>query len=124
MKNYNYVKDTVVRDAKTPVLMMCYHTDVGEKPDFLIPIGSDIWVCEHDEFFDAGLDENAVIIPVGHGLKGAARAAYEYFYMGADSGEYGESMEHFEDEHRRHNFAILYKAMTGKELVFKLKEVG
>lgn len=123
MKNFSYVKDTIIRDAKTPVLMMCYFKD--EKPDLLIPIGGDIWVCEFDEFFDAGLDENVTIIPVcGHECKARTneRAAFEYFMNGADSGEYGESMEHFEDEHRRKYFADLYKFKTGNELKFKLKE--
>ena len=127
MKNFSYVKDTIVRDAKTPVLMMCYFKD--EKPDLLIPIGGDIWVCEFDEFFDAGLDENATIIAVnGHSFRGSAdvqrdaRLAWEYFYNGADSKEYGESMEPFEEEHRRMYFAALYEGVTGIKMNFKLKE--
>lgn len=129
MKNYAYVKDTIVRDAKTPVLMMCYHTDVGEKPDLLIPIAGDIWVCEYDEFFDAGLDEGVTILPVSpKSFKGSetvkrdARLAWEYFYNGADSKEYGESMVAFEEEHRRTYFSHLYEAVTGNKMVFKVKE--
>lgn len=125
MKNFNYVKDTIVRDTNTPVLMMCYFKD--EKPDLLIPIAGDIWVCEFDEFFDAGLDEKVSIYPIcGHECKPRTdeRIAFNYFMEGADSGEYGESMRPFEEEHRRQHFAALYKFKTGNELVFKLKEVG
>lgn len=120
----SYVKDTVVRKTNTPVLMMHYFAD--EKPDLLIPIGDDIWVCQFDEFFDAGLNESVTIIPIcGHECKPrtAARIAFDYFMNGADSGEYGESMEHGESDHRKAHFAALFKMKKGHEIVFKTKEV-
>lgn len=126
MKNYNAAKDYVVRKIPMPALMLCAHLGNGEKPDILIPIGNDIWVCEFNEFFDAGLDENATIIPVdGRSFKGSAsvirdaRMAWEYFYKGADSGEYGESMMPFEEQHRRMHFAAIYEGVTGKKMIFK-----
>lgn len=123
MKSFGYVKDVITRKTNTPVLMMHYFPD--EKPDMLIPIAGDIWVCQFDEFFDAGLDENVTIIPIcAHECKPrtAARIAFDYFMNGADSGEYGESMEHNEEEHRRAHFSALFKMKKGHELVFKFKE--
>lgn len=126
MKNYNAAKEVIVRDRPMPALMMCFDIENGEKPVMLIPIAGDVWVCEFNEFFDAGLDENATIIAVNsHSFKGSAdvqrdaRLAWEYFYNGADSKEYGESMMPFEDEHRRKYFAALYEGVMGNKLNFK-----
>lgn len=126
MKNYNAAKDYVARKIPMPALMMCFHIENGEKPDILFPIGNDIWVCEFDEFFDAGLDEGATIIPVNaESFMGSADVqrdacrGWEYFYNGADSKEYGESMEPHEKEHRRMHFAAIYEGVTGKKMIFK-----
>lgn len=128
MNSFGYTKDIVTKDTKTPALLMHYYP--GEKPDILIPINGDIWVCKFDEFFDAGFEDgfgnNVIFIPIcGHDCKPrtTARMAFNYFMNGADSGEYGEPTMHNEADHRRTYFAALYKMKTGHDIIFKAKEV-
>lgn len=124
MNSRGYTKDVVVKDAKTPALLMYYYPE--EKPDILIPINGDIWVCEFDEFFDAGFDEDVIFTIINRkdcATRADARIAFEYFRNGADSHEYGESTDHNEAEHRRTHFAALFKMKKGYEIVFKTKEV-
>lgn len=128
MKNYNPDKAVIVRDAKEPVIMLCAHLSNGEKPDLLHIVAGEVWITDWDTFFDAGFDEeNIQYLPVNGAMtkpQTDARIAWEYFYGGADSGEYGEPWSKAENDHRRMHFAALFELATGHKFVFKDKEVA
>ena len=125
MKNYNSEKAVIVRDAKEPVIMLC-HNLPDEKPDLLHIVGGEVWITDWDTFFDAGLDEdNVQYLPVSGSMtkpQTDARIAWNYFFEGADSGEYGEPWSEAENEHRKEHFAALASLVLGHE--FKFKEVA
>lgn len=122
MRNYNRSNDTIVRDAKPVAFMDTTNVHNGEKPDFIFPVGNDIWTAPFDEFMDSGFADEYVIKPINSSIfptRGDNRIAFDYFYNGCDSGEYGEPMEPFEDRHRRSHYATLFQYVIGHEIVFK-----
>lgn len=123
MKNYNSEKAVIIRDAKEPVIMLCAHLSNNEKPDLLHIVAGEVWITDWDTFFDAGLEEeNVQYLPVSGSMtkQGTdARIAWEYFYNGADSGEYGEPFSAAENEHRKQHFAALASLALGHKFMFK-----
>lgn len=112
----------VIRDAKEPVIMLCAHLSNDEKPDLLHIVGGEVWVTDWDSFFDAGFDDQCQFLPVSGDMtkpQTEARSAWEYFYNGADSGEYGEPFSAAENENRKRHMAALFELVTGNKLIFK-----
>lgn len=112
----------IIRDAKEPVIMLCAHLGNDEKPDLLHIVAGEVWITDWDSFFDAGFDGECQFVPVSGDMTKqgtAARLAWEYFYNGADSGEYGEPWNSPENENRKRHMAALYELATGNKLIFK-----
>lgn len=128
MKSYTAEKAVIVRDAKEPVIMLC-HNLPDEKPDLLHIVGGEVWITDWDTFFDAGLmgDDEVQYLPICGSMtkpRTDARIAWEYFFAGADSGEYGEPWSEAEGQHRRDHFAALATLLLGHQFIFKAKEVA
>lgn len=128
MKNYNPDKAVIVRDAPELVIMLCAHLDNGEKPDLLHIVGGEVWITDWDTYFDAGMEEDNTRFMAINGAmtkpQTDARIAWEYFYNGADSGEYGEPWSEAENKHRKQHFAALASLLLGHKFIFKDKEVA
>lgn len=114
----------MAKQIKNPCIMMAQHVSFGDKPDFIHVVGKDVWITDFDTFMDAGFADECRTVVIGDyppEESKKARDAYDYFYEGGDSGEYGEPMEPFEDEHRRRHFMALWEFITGEVVEFKVK---
>lgn len=123
MRNLSYTPDRAIARKTKPVAFMdMTNASNKEKPDFIFPVGVEIWTAPFDEFMDAGFEGEYNIIPITSASfpkHGDARIAFDYFYNGADSGEYGEPMMPFEGQHRRDHYAKMFKHIVGHEIIFK-----
>lgn len=116
MNSRGYTKDTVVRDAKTPCLMIMRGTE--ELPVMLHIVCGEVWVTDFDTFTDAGFTDEHNIVPIAlnEGWDGGLRDAW---LVMEDVSEYGEPGSRLESTERRQMFAQMWKYKTGNELIFK-----
>lgn len=124
MNAYGYTKDVVVKDAKSPCLMVMSISDaapdVFQTPVMLHIVAGEVWVTDYDTFMDAGFAAEHSIIPIGQnagwGSSDAVRNAW-IVYDGID--EFGEPGSVLERIEWREMFSALYKFATGNEIIFK-----
>lgn len=104
-------------------IMMAGDLQFGQKPDFVHVAGTKVVITDFDTFMDCGWQYEHRIIPVGdypdRDADKEAYDAYDYFYEGADSGEYGESETPLEEERRHKHFAALWRYLTKEIVIFK-----
>lgn len=111
-------------NIKVPCIMMADRLWNNEKPDFIYLENGRVVTEDFDSFLDRGKPDGFRIIPMGNRrdkeeMGENAYWAFDYFYEGCDSGEYGYATEPFEDDHRREHFAALWEFLTGEALEFK-----
>lgn len=127
MNAYGYTKDTVVRAAKMPCMMVMSISSVDPEqmaePAMIHVVGDEVWVTDWSTFMDAGFEAEHSIIPIAANEGwDSSKEMREAWLVFDDICEYGEPGSVVDNLDRKAMMSAMYKFKTGIDLVFKKEE--